>query len=185
MIAGSLLYWAYRRHQGLPLTKTVKVQSLEPLGVEEVEYSSVLVAFDAGDPFNEEMVATAKALGARKRRAIHVLTLIAVPTNLPLEAELEEEEAAAQSKIEQAKLICGQRVTGSIVRVRPGQSAKAIVQLAREIGAEAIVMQLRYRAGVPTFSNTISAVLAKRPCRVIVAANPERARAGIVVPVPA
>jgi basic amino acid/polyamine antiporter, APA family len=185
MIAGSLLYWAYRRNQGLPLTKTVKVQSLEPLGVEEVEYSSVLVAFDAGDPFNDEMVATAKALGARKRRAIHVLTLIAVPTNLPLDAELDSEESEAQSKIERAKLICGQRVTGSIVKVRPGQSAGAIVELAREIGAEAIVMQLGYRAGKPSFSNTLSAVLAKRPCRVIVAANPERARAGIVAPVPA
>ena len=73
MIAGSLLYWAYRRNQGLPLTRTVKVQALEPLGVEEVEYQSILVAFDDDDPFNEEMVATAKALAARKRRAIHVL----------------------------------------------------------------------------------------------------------------
>ena len=163
----------------------MKVQALEPLGVEEVEYASVLVAFDDDDPFNEEMVATATALAARKRRAIHVVSLLAVPSNLPLDARLDAEEGQAQSKVEQAKLISGQRVTGSVVRVRPGQSAGAIVKAAREIGAAAIVMQLRYRAGVPMYSKTLQTVLAKRPCRVIIAANPEGARAGIVTAVPA
>ena len=109
----------YRRHQGLPLRQTVKVEALEPLGVQEVEYRSVLVAFD-DDPFSEEMVATAKRLGARRRRAIHVLSLVNVPTHLPLDARLGEQDGIAQSKIERAKLICGQRVTGTILRVRPG-----------------------------------------------------------------
>ena len=185
MVIGVVVYMLYRRHQELSLSETVKVQALEPLGVEEVEYQSVLVAFDFDDTFNEEMVATAKALAARKRRAIHLVSLIAVPTHLPLDARLEEDERRAQSKIEQAKLICGQRVTGSVVRVRPGQSPGAIVEAAREIGAAAIVMQLRYRAGEPVYSKTLQAVLAKRPCRVIVAANPEQARAGIVASAPA
>ena len=185
MAVGLLGYVAYRRNQGLPLTRTVKVQALEPLGVEEVEYQSILVSFDFDDPFNEEMVATAKALAARKRRAIHVVSLMAVPSNLPLDARLDTEEGTAQAKIERAKLICGQRVTGSVVRVRPGQSAGAIVAAAREIGAAAIVTQLRYRAGAPVYSRTLQAVLAKRPCRVIVTASPEEARAGIVAPAPA
>ena len=81
--------------------------------------------------------------------------------------------------------MCGRRVTGEVVRVRPGQSAGAIVDAAREIGAAAIVMQLRYRAGEPIYSKTLQTVLAKRPCRVIVAANPEVARAGIVAAAPA
>ncbi len=185
MIAGSILYWAYRRHQGLPLTRTVKVQSLEPLGVEEVEYQSILVSFDHDDPFNEEMVATAKALAARRRRAIHVLSLIAVPTHLPLDARLDADESRAQAKIERAKLICGRRLTGTVVRVRPGQSAGAIVEAAREIGAAAIVTQLRYRAGKPIYSKTLQDVLAKRPCRVLLTASPEEARAGIVAAAPA
>jgi basic amino acid/polyamine antiporter, APA family len=185
MLAGLLLYYAYRRHQELPLAQTVKVKHLEPLGVEEVEYQSVLVAFDAGDPFNEEMVATATALAARKRRAIHVISLLAVPSHLPIDAPLDAEESSAQSKVERAKLQSGQRVTGSVVRVRPGQSAGAIVKAARGIGAGAIVMQLRYRGGVPIYSKTLQTVLAKRPCRVIVAANPEVARAGIVPAIPA
>jgi APA family basic amino acid/polyamine antiporter len=162
----------------------VKVQSLEPLGVEEVEYQSVLVAFDE-DPFNEEMVATAMALAARRRRAIHVISVLPVPTNLPLDARLDAEERLAQAKVERAKLQCGQRVSGGVVRVRPGQAAGAIVAAAREIGAAAIVMQMRYRAGQPIYSKTLQTVLAKRPCRVIVTANPEQARAGIVAPAPA
>ena len=185
MVLGMIGYVVYRRNQGLPLTQTVKVSALEPLGVEEVEYQSILVSFDFDDPFNEEMVATAKALAARKRRAIHVVSLIAVPSNLPLDAKLDADESSAQSKIERAKLICGQRVTGSVVRVRPGQSAGAIVEAAREIGAAAIVTQLRYRAGTPVYSKTLQAVLAKRPCRVLVTASPEEARAGIVASAPA
>ncbi len=181
MIVGTAGYVLYRRNQGLPLTKTVKVKHLEPLGVEEPEYRSIVVAFDE-DPFDEEMVATAKALAAKRRRAIHVVSLITVPTHLPLDAELDAEEGAAQGKIERAKLICGQRVTGSVIRVRPGQAGAAIVKAARELGAAAIVMQLRYRAGVPVYSKTLQAVMAKRPCRVLVTASPEEARAAVITP---
>ena len=184
MLVGTLIYVLFRRHQGLSLTETAKVASLEPLGVEEVEYKSVLVAFE-DDPFNDQMVGTAKALAAKRRRAIHVVTLINVPTHLPIDASLDAEEGAAQAKIERAKLICGQRVTGTVIRVRPGQAGGAIVELAREIGAAAVVMQLRYRAGTPLYSRTLRTVLEKRPCRVIVAASPEEARAGIVAPAPA
>ena len=46
MLLGLLLYWAYRRRQQLPLRETVKVVTPEPLGVEEVEYKSVLVVFE-------------------------------------------------------------------------------------------------------------------------------------------
>ena len=175
MAVGVVVYVLYRRNQGLPLRATVKVQSLEPLGVEEVEYQSVLVAFEE-DPFSEEVVATAKALAARRRRAIHVISLINVPTHLPLDAPLDEAESAAQAKIERAKLICGQRLTGSVVRVRPGQAGAEIVGEAKGIGAGAIVMQLRYRGGRPMYGKTLQTVLAKRPCRVIVAARPEEAR---------
>jgi APA family basic amino acid/polyamine antiporter len=179
MAIGLIVFVAYRRNQGLTLLDTAKVVHLEPLGIEEPEYRSVVVAFE-DDPFNEETVAMAKALAANRRRAIHVLSLITVPTNLPLDAELDREESAAQAKIERAKLICGQRVTGSLIRVRPGQGAAAIVKSAKGLGAAAIVMQLRYRAGVPVYSKTLQTVMAKRPCRVLVTANPEAARAGIV-----
>ena len=64
------------------------------------------------------------------------------------------------------------RVTGSVQRVRPGQAGQAIVEEARAIKAAAIVMQLRYRNGTPLYGKTLQTVLAERPCRVIVAAQP-------------
>jgi APA family basic amino acid/polyamine antiporter len=175
MVVGMATYALYRRHQGLPLSETVKVESLAPLGVEEVEYHSVLVAFE-DEPFSEETVATALALAAKRRRAIHVLSLLEVPTHLPLDARLPAEEERAKSRIEQAKLICGMRVSGQIERVRPGQAATAIIERAKEIKAAAIVMQLRYRNGTPLYGKTLQTVLAQRPARVIVAAQPEEAR---------
>jgi hypothetical protein len=103
-----------------------------------------------------------------------------VPTHLPLDADRSAEEREAQSKIEQAKLICGRRVTGSVVRVRPGQAGNVIVESARELGATALVIQLRYRAGEPIYTKTVRTVMSSRPCRVLLTANPEVARAGIV-----
>ncbi len=176
MLLGIAIYYLYRQRCDLPLVETVKVVTPEPLGVEEVEYQSVLVAFEE-EPFSEEAVTTAARLAARRRRGIHVLAIVNVPTNLPLDAPLDEPESEAQSKIEQAKLIGGMRVTGSVQRVRPGQAGQAIVEEARAIKAAAIVMPLRYRNGTPLYGKTLQHVLAERPCRVIVAAQPgERAR---------
>ena len=46
MLLGIAVYYFYRRHCELPLVQTVKVVTPEPLGVQEVEYQSVLVAFE-------------------------------------------------------------------------------------------------------------------------------------------
>jgi APA family basic amino acid/polyamine antiporter len=176
MVVGITIYVVYRRRQGLPLAQTHQVLTPEPLGVEEVEYDSILVVFEE-DPFSEEAVTTANALAARRRRAIHVLSLVNVPTHLPLDAgELAAADGEAQGKIERAKLIAGQRVTGHVQRVRPGQAGKTIVEEAKAIRAAAIVMQLTYRNGTPLYGKTLQTVLAARPCRVIVAAQPGETR---------
>jgi basic amino acid/polyamine antiporter, APA family len=171
MVAGTLVYIGFRRYKGLPLRETVKVESLQPLGVEEVEYRSVLLVFEDGQ-FSEELVATAKALGPSRRRAIHVLSLVNVPTQFPIDAALPEADKEAQSVIERAKLICGQRVSGEIRHVRPGQGGAAVVEKAQQIDAAAILMPIRYRDGQPLLSQSVRYVLANRPTRVIVGAHP-------------
>jgi APA family basic amino acid/polyamine antiporter len=171
MAFGSAVYLLYRRHHGLPVKETVEVIRPEPLDVEEVEYKSVLVPFE-DDPFSEQTIGTAAQLAARKSRGIHILSLLNVPAHLPIDAPLPDEQERAQEKIERAKLIGGRRVTGHVLRVRPGQAPKAIIEEAREIQAVAIVMQLTYRDGAPLFGKTLQGVLGKRPCRVIVAADP-------------
>jgi basic amino acid/polyamine antiporter, APA family len=171
MALGIALYVLYRRNQRLPLTETVKVLLPEPLGVEEIEYRSVLVGFEDGEPFSEEMVATAVKLASKRRRGIHVHSMMTVPTHLSLDADLPEQEAEAQSKIEQAKLIGGQRVTGHVERVRPGQAGYSISDEAALITAAAVVIGLRYRNGAPLYDKTLQTVLGERPCRVIVVSD--------------
>ncbi len=178
-------YVLYRRSQHLPLAETVKVVLPEPLGVEEVEYDSILVAFDQQTPFSEETVATAAKLASKRRRGIHVISLVDVPSSLPLEqAPLLEEESAAQAKIERAKLIGGRmRVSGHVHRVRANQAGHSIAEEARTAKATAIVMGLRYRAGAPIYSKTLETVLAERPCRVLIVGEPGRARNAAAVTV--
>jgi APA family basic amino acid/polyamine antiporter len=185
MLLGIVVYMLYRRNQKLPLTETVKVVTPEPLGVEEIEYRSVLVAFEDEDPFSEETVGTAVKLASKRLRGIHVHSMLTVPTNLPLDAELRKEEAAAQSKVEQAKLIGGQRVTGHVERVRPGQAGYSIADEAKLINAAAVVVPLRFRNGTPIYDKTLQTVLAERPCRVIVVSDRGAQQAGETQPVPA
>jgi APA family basic amino acid/polyamine antiporter len=172
MVLGIAVYVLYRRNQQLPLTKTVKVVLPEPLGVEEVEYRSVLVAFEDDEEFSPEMVATAIKLAGKRRRGIHVHSMMTVPTNLPLKAEMPDQEREAQRKIEEAKLIGGQRVTGHVSRVRPGQAGYSVSEEAAEIKAEAIVMGLSYRNGAPQYDKTLQTILGERPCRVIIVSDP-------------
>jgi basic amino acid/polyamine antiporter, APA family len=184
MLLGISIYLLYRRSQGLSPSQTHKVLLPEPLGVEEVEYKSVLVAFEDDEPFSEQTMATAVKLAAKRRRAIHVIAVVTVPSHLPLDAELDAQEEEAQSKIEQAKLIGGLRVSGHVHRVRPNQAGHSIAEEARELKASALVMGLRYRNGTPLYGKTLQTVLAERPTRVIVVGEPELAReaAGLSTP---
>ena len=185
MLLGISIYLLYRRRLGLSPSQTHKVLLPEPLGVEEVEYKSVLVAFEDDEPFSEQTMVTAVKLAAKRRRAIHVIAVVVVPSHLPLDAALGEQEEQAQSKIEQAKLIGGLRVSGHVHRVRLNQAGHSIAEEARELKASALVMGLRYRNGVPLYGKALQTVLAERPTRVIVVGEPERAReaAGITTPV--
>jgi APA family basic amino acid/polyamine antiporter len=175
MVIGLGIYVLYRRSQGLGLRQTVKVVMPEPLGVEEIEYHSILVAFEDGEPFSEEMVATAVKLASRRRRGIHVHSMLTVPTNLPLDAEMGEREAEALSKIERAKLIAGRRVTGHVERVRPAQAGYSISGEARQIDAAAIIIGMRFSNGAPRYDKTLQTVLGERPCRVIVVSERPKA----------
>jgi basic amino acid/polyamine antiporter, APA family len=171
---GVAVYALYRRRQGLDLVTTTKVAVPRPVVDHEAEYASVLVAFD-DRRYMPEAVATAVKLAARRRRGIHVLVTIVVPQTSPIGASLPQEELAAQEIIEQAKLQGGRRVSGHWEKVRPGGEGRMIVDEARQMRARAIVMPLRRRAkgsGAALFGRTLETVLAERPCRVIIEAQP-------------
>ena len=148
------------------LTTTVKVAIPRPVVEHEAEYDSILVAFEERR-YVPEAMATALKLAARRRRGIHVLVTITVPSSSPINAALPELERSAQSIIEQAKLQCGRRVTGRFEKVRAGGAGRLIVDEAREMRARAIVLPLERRGGT-LFGKTHETVLAERPCRVII-----------------
>jgi APA family basic amino acid/polyamine antiporter len=168
MALGLIIYLLYRRQQRLPVTETVKVVTPDSLGVEEIEYQSIVVAFDDRTPFSDDVVATAVRLAGARRRGIHIHSMLTVPNDLPLDAKMRDAEADARSKIERAKLVGGLRVTGHVERIRPGQAGYSIANEAEMIRAAAIVMGMRSRNGKPLYDDTVRTVLAERPCRVIV-----------------
>jgi basic amino acid/polyamine antiporter, APA family len=173
LMCGVAVYIVYRRRQGLDLTTTTKVVVPLPATEAEAEYESVLVAFDENG-YVPEVMATAARLAARRRRGIHVLVTIAVPNTSPISAELPEQEASAQSIIEEAKVQAGRRVTGHWEKVRAGQTGRRIVDEAKEMRAAAIVMPMSHDG--TGFGRALATVLRERPCRVIVESIPEPAR---------
>lgn len=88
-----------------------------------------------------------------------------------------EQELAAQAIIEQAKLQGGRRVRGHWEKVRAGGTGRLIVDEARAMRAQAIVLSLPARSGGTVFGRTVETVLTERPCRVIIQADPEATRA--------
>ncbi len=167
LIFGVLVYTVYRHRQGLDLTTTTKVAIPRPVTEREAEYESVLVALDVKH-YSEGAVATAVKVAARRRRGIHVLVTIPVPSSSPITAEMPEQELAAQAIIEQARIQGGRRVSGHYEKVRPGQAGRMIVNEAREMRAQAVVVPLPARTGSSVFGKTVETVLAERPCRVII-----------------
>src|SRR3954468_8328239 len=175
LVFGTLLYLAFRRRHGLDLTSTHKVAIPQPVVDHEAEYDSVLVP--VSDGYDEHVMATAAKLAARKRRGMHVVSFVTVPHSLPIDAKMRDEEAAAQSVIEQARVQGGRRVSGHIERIRPGQAGRRIVEEAIDMRAAAIVLALPRRIdGASLFGKTLETVLAERPCRVIIESTPSPER---------
>jgi APA family basic amino acid/polyamine antiporter len=165
---GISTYVLYRRHLGLKLTEIKKAELIKSAVEHEVEYESVLVAFEDTD-YSPDAVATAVKLAARRRRGVHVVVLITVPNHLPIDAELPQQEAAAQQTIDGARVLGGRRVTGHWEKARPGGAGRRIVDEAREIKARALIMAVpRRRAAGSPLGRTLETVLADRPCRVII-----------------
>ncbi len=171
LTVGIGVFILYRRNQGLDLVTTTKVVVAGPAADSEAEYESVLVAFDERG-FSPDLMATAARLAARRRRGIYVLVTIAVPASSPIDAILPEQEAMAQSILEEAKVQAGRRVSGHWEKVRAGQTGRRIVDQAKTMRAAAIVLPMA-RSG-SGFGRALETVLRERPCRVIIESTPER-----------
>jgi basic amino acid/polyamine antiporter, APA family len=169
VVAGLVMYVAYRKGRNLSLTETdmlpVAAASVEPLS-----YGNVLVAFEE-NTFSEPAVATALKLASHRRADVRVVVALTVPHHLDLNADLGEAERVADEIVEAARQWArrGQRVYGVVVKVRPGEAGVRIVQEAVASRAEAIVMAMPHsRPPGALLGRTLQTVLSKRPCRVVI-----------------
>jgi APA family basic amino acid/polyamine antiporter len=169
---GIAVYIVYRRRQGLDLRTTTRVATPRAVTDREIEYESVLVVYDQNE-FHPDALRTALKVASQKRRSIHVLVFIQVPASIPIDARLPEQEAAAQTIIESAKIKGRRTVDGHCEKVRPGQAARRIIDEARSRNAAAIVIAVpsRRRADV-VLGSTLETLLRERPCRVIIESRP-------------
>jgi nucleotide-binding universal stress UspA family protein len=123
---------------------------------------------------SQEAVDVACRLAAERRASIAALAVIPIALELPLDANLPEEEVQADDVLDAAKAIgelYGVDVTGRLVRARsPG---RAIVDEAERRASEIIVMGAprRERPRRAVFGDTVDFVLKHAPCRVLVAAG--------------
>ena len=172
LLAGLVVYGLVRRGRGEGLFEHVEGPSEH---LPEAEFSSILVPMKLG-PIGEEMVATAVKLAAERGAQVEAMYVIRVPLELPLDANLDEQEESAAASLAEATLLgsdLGVQVRGVTIRAR--SIGQAIVDEARQCGNDLIVCgsSPRWRRQARFFSPTVEYVLRKAPCEVLVVAFPE------------
>ncbi len=169
---GFAVYVVYRRRLGLSLTETVRAPVL--IGpAAALEYRSILVPIGPGYASDEAMDVACK-LAAERRATIIAMHVIEVPLELPLDAELPEHVAEADTELDEAGAIAesyGVKVIPRLVRAR--NAGRAAVDEAARRGSEIIVIggprRVRLAGGrKPIFGDTVDFVLKHAPCRVMV-----------------
>src|SRR5205085_3167810 len=170
------VYVAYRRRVvRAPLGETVRAP-VEIGPAQALEFRNILVPVAPGYPWEEAMDLACR-LAAERRTTIVALTVVEVPLELPLDAYLPDEIAAADQALEAARAIgesYGVRVIERIARAR--NAGRAVVDEATRRGSEIVVMggprRVRLAAGRRAiFGDTVDFVLKHAPCRVMVAAG--------------
>jgi basic amino acid/polyamine antiporter, APA family len=173
LAVGVVVYLLVRRSRGTGLLEHVEPAAEGELP--QAEFSKILVPVKLGE-IGEEMVATAVKLAQERGAEVVAVHVIRVPLDLPLDADLfDEEERAAASLADAAGLgdDLGVKVEGRAVRAR--SIGEAIVQATEETGADLIVLgsSPKWRRQSRFFSPTVDYVLRKAPAEVLVVAFPQ------------
>jgi basic amino acid/polyamine antiporter, APA family len=189
MLAGMVGFVVYRRQQGLDLTTSCRIPRPErPPDFEELEYRTALVPIFGDDVSASALKSAAKLIG--ENGVVYAVFVLPVPSQLSLEAGLEEEEAHGRSVLESARIQA--RRTGIKIRtglIRTRNSGSALVEEAERVGCDVIYWStIHAPPGEQRIGPTAAYLLAKRPCRVIIETQnrPEsstngRAPAGLAV----
>ncbi len=131
-------------------------------------YRTALVPIFGDDVSAAAIGRAAKLIG--KGGVIHAVFVLPVPSQLPLQEGLEQEEAQGRSVLESARIQArraGIRIHTGVIRTRnPGA---ALVDEARRLEADMIYWStLHAPAGERHIGPTALHLLSRRPCRVII-----------------
>jgi basic amino acid/polyamine antiporter, APA family len=169
MLVGMAGYLVYRRRQGLDASSRHKIARPErPPDFEELEYRTALVPIFGDDVSALALRSAAKLIGAEG--VLYAIYVLPVPSQLSLEAGLEEEEAHGRSVLESARIQArraGIKIHTGLIRTRnPGA---ALVEEAERVGCEVIYWStIHAPEGEQRIGPTAAYLLSKRPCRVII-----------------
>jgi APA family basic amino acid/polyamine antiporter len=179
-IAGGLLFYAVYRRRVVhaPLLATVKAPPAYGPAL-ALEYRSLLVPVVPGRG-SDDALDIAASMAAERGARIAAVTVLEIPLDLPLSAELPEEEALANRELDEARAIGDTYGVSVIPRLVRGRNAGAeIVREAERRGTEIIVIgaprKVVGRRKRAVFGHTVDYVLKNAPCRVMVTAIDEAA----------
>jgi APA family basic amino acid/polyamine antiporter len=175
LVLGAILFVAVRKARHEALLEHVEPAVADLVPEEEGIYERILVPVKLGQ-IGEEMLATAIRLAEERGCSVRALHVIKVPLELPLDAELTDEEEKAEASLAEAKLLAaehGVEVEGEIVRGRA--IGEAIVDEAAGNGVDLILLGSapRWRRQSRFFSPTVDYVLRRAPCEVMVVTYPQ------------
>jgi APA family basic amino acid/polyamine antiporter len=185
LLLGMGIYVLYRTRHGLDLRTTTRAERPErPPDFEEFDYRTALVPIFGDDISASALRSAAKLIG--EDGVVYAIFVLPVPSQLSLEAGLEEEEAQGRSVLESARIQAhraGIEIHTGLVRTRnPGA---ALVDEALRVGADVIYWSaIHAPAGEQGIGPTAAYLLSKRPCRVIIETEkrPVPPREGAAVP---
>ena len=169
MVLGLAGYFIYRKRQGLDPRKRYTIARPErPPDFEEFDYRTALVPIFGADISASALGSAAKLIG--KEGVVYAIFVLPVPSQLSLDAGLEQEEAQGRSVLESARIKArraGIKIHTGLIRTRnPGA---ALVEEAERVGADVIYWStIHAPAGEQRIGPTAVYLLSKRPCRVII-----------------
>src|SRR5215210_6959094 len=176
LVLGVAVYVAVRRSHGEGLMQRVVAPDEQELQASP-RFARILVPMKLGI-IGEEMLAPAIKLASERGATVEALHVIRVPLDLPLDAELIDQEERAEAALAEAKLLGAEHdVTVEGATIRHRAIGEAIVQRARDTGADLVVLGSapRWRRQSRFFSPTVDYVLRKAPCEVLIVAFPQAA----------
>jgi APA family basic amino acid/polyamine antiporter len=170
MALGMVGYLAYRKRHGLEVRASYKIaHPHRPADFEALDYRTALVPIFGDDVSASALRSAAKLIG-REEGVVYAIYVLPVPSQLSLEAGLEEEEAHGRAVLESTRIHArrmGVKVRTGLIRTRnPGS---ALVEEAERIGCDVIYWStIHAPAGEHGIGPTAAYLLKARPCRVII-----------------